>query len=59
MAAVPDPDAPFDACPDGGRCWHYCPLVGGKGIPCWRVSTCVPLTAHGADWTAAEKAAHA
>lgn len=39
---------PFEACPDGGRCWHTCPLVEGgpegKGAPCWRVTHSGPLS---------------
>ena len=53
---------PFEACPDGGRCWHGCPLIDGgpegKGLPCWRVLHANPLTAHGEDWTAEEQAEH-
>ncbi|SEB99309.1 hypothetical protein SAMN04489844_1467 [Nocardioides exalbidus] len=53
---------PFEACPDGGRCWHDCPLVEGapegKGMPCWRVKYAAPLSTHGSDWTPEEKAAH-
>lgn len=54
---------PFEACPDGGRCWHNCPLVEGepegKGMPCWRVSNACPLSGYGEDWTDADKALHA
>lgn len=38
---------PFDACPDGGRCWHKCPGTsedGEKGKPCWRVLNAEPFT---------------
>ena len=37
---------PFDACPDGGRCWHGCTIVDGKGLPCWRVAHAAPFTNH-------------
>jgi hypothetical protein len=37
---------PFDACPDGGRCWHDCPTSEGKGKPCWRVLHAEPFTDH-------------
>lgn len=55
---------PFEACPDGGRCWHVCPLVEGapegKGSPCWRVSSAVPLSGVFPDdrWPDDVKAAH-
>lgn len=45
---------PFEACPDGGRCWHECPLIEGgpegKGMPCWRVLHASPLSGYGDDW---------
>ena len=60
---------PFDACPDGGRCWHGCPLLApsdkhpeGEGLPCWRVAHAEPFTGHnpdGDDWTEDEKTRHA
>ena len=45
---------PFDACPDGGRCWHACPGAtkdGAKGMPCWRVLHALPFSSLGANWT--------
>lgn len=43
-------------CPDGGGCTHACGPEDLHG--CWRVSFCVPLSAHGEDWTDEEKAAN-
>lgn len=41
------------ACPDDGTCHHGCESS------CWRVSTCLPLTASGwDDWPADVKAAN-
>lgn len=54
---------PFEACPDGGRCWHGCPLMDatakhpeGRGVPCARVSMASPLGRD--EWTPAERAEH-
>jgi hypothetical protein len=35
-----------DACPDTGTCHHECPGTAetGKGLPCFRVLTCGPLS---------------
>ena len=56
---------PFEACPDGGRCWHGCPLETGpehgpegKGLPCWRVLHASPFSVHGERWTPEERAKH-
>lgn len=53
---------PFGACPDGGRCWHGCPLVEGghegKGLPCWRVNNAAPLSGYGETWTPEDRAQH-
>lgn len=53
---------PFEACPDGGRCWHGCPLVEGepegKGLPCWRVLHAAPFTGYGEDWTPEDRERH-
>lgn len=57
---------PFEACPDGGRCWHGCPLSPateahpeGEGLPCWRVTNAYPLSGYGEDWTPEDKSKHA
>ncbi len=51
---------PFEACPDGGRCWHGCPLLDeapeGKGLPCWRVLNALPFGE--GDWPEDVKAQH-
>jgi hypothetical protein len=40
-------------CPDGGACHHDC------GTSCWRVATCLPLSASGwKDWPAKVRAAN-
>lgn len=56
----------FEACPDGGRCWHGCPLAApsvehpeGEGLPCWRVANASPLSGYGEDWTPEDQAKHA
>lgn len=56
---------PFEACPDGGRCWHDCPLLPastahpeGEGLPCWRVHHAVPIRGGGEGWTPEERARH-
>lgn len=56
---------PFEACPDGGRCWHNCPLAPatdthpeGEGLPCARVRMASPLGRHGEAWTTEERVRH-
>lgn len=53
---------PFNACPDGGRCWHSCPLVQddeeGKGAPCYRVLKSAPLSGYANRWPKPDKVLH-